>query len=305
MKTKVILNARAGTLLDKGGDDPGGMVARAFEAAGQPVDVVLCQADAINECLDEAVKSNAEAVIVGGGDGTVSMAVERLAGTGTALGILPFGTLNLLAKDIGIPIEFEAAVKALATAKPRQIDLAEINGRPFHTLSGVGFFSEVARAREEVRGLKLPLGRYIAVGVSAFRALKRVRPMKLDLDVDGLHRSVEAYALLVTNNAFTGPGWSRPDLDEGMLEVHVGHDTTLADKLKAGADLITDAWRDNPEIESFKARRLSIVRGERTKLWTATDGEVRREKAPLRYSIRPRGLSVLAPEQKPAPDLAD
>lgn len=296
MKTKVILNARAGTLLDKGGDDPAGMMERLFEEAGHPVDVVLCEADGIGKCLDEAVTSEAEAVIVGGGDGTVAMAVERLAGTDTALGILPFGTLNLLAKDIGIPLEFEAVVQALAVATPRMIDIAELNDRPFHTLSGVGFFSEIARAREEVRGLKLPFGRYIAVGVSAFRALKRVRPMTLDLEIDGAKRQVEAYALLVTNNAFAGPGWSRPNLGEGMLEVHIGHDTTLADKLKAGADLITDSWRDNPAIESFKARRLTVVRGERTKLWVATDGEVRREKAPLRYSIRTRGLSVLAPE---------
>ncbi|GGE40974.1 diacylglycerol kinase [Agaricicola taiwanensis] len=296
MKTKVILNARAGTLLDKGGDDPAGMVERAFEAAGQPVDVILCETEGINTCLDEAVKSEAEAVIIGGGDGTVAMAVDRLAGKGTALGILPFGTLNLLAKDIGIPLEFEAAVEALAKARPKMIDLAEINDKPFHTLSGLGFFSEIARAREEVRGLKLPFGRYVAVAVSAYRALKRVKPMKLELDVDGSVRQVEAYALLVTNNAFEGPGWSRPRLDEGVLEVHVGHDTTLADRLKAGADLITDAWRDNPEIESFKARRVTVSRRNRTKLWTATDGEVSRETAPLRYSIRPRGLAVLAPD---------
>jgi diacylglycerol kinase family enzyme len=296
MKTKVILNARAGLLLDKGGDDPAGMVERAFEEAGQPVDVVLCEADGIKTCLDEAVRSNAEAVIVGGGDGTVAMAVDRLAGKGTALGILPFGTLNLLAKDIGIPTEFEEAVAVLAKARPRMIDVAEINGRPFHTLSGLGFFSEIARAREEVRGLKLPFGRYVAVGVSAWRALQRVKPMKLELDVDGSVRQVEAYALLVTNNAFTGPGWARPKLDEGMLEVHVGHDTTLADKLKAGVSLITDAWRDSAEIESFKARRLTVSRRNRSKLWTATDGEVERETAPLRYAIRPRGLSVLAPE---------
>ena len=295
MKTQVILNARAGTLLDKGGDDPAGMVAKAFEAAGRPVDVVLCDPAGIRQCLENAKKSDAEAVIVGGGDGTVSMAVDVLAGTGTALGILPFGTLNLLARDIGIPLAFEQAVTVLANAKPRLIDLGSINGHPFHTLSGLGFFSEIARAREEVRGLKLPLGRYLAVAISAVRALRRVRPMRLELEIDGASRHVEAYALLITNNAFTGSGWSRPRLDEGTLEVHIGHDTTLADKLKAGADLITDAWRDNPGIESFPARQIIATRRNRSKLWVATDGEIDREEAPLCYELNPRALSVLAP----------
>ncbi len=295
MKTQVILNARAGTLLDKGGDDPAGLVARLFEAAGLPVDVTMCDPDGIAQCLDKARENDAEAVIVGGGDGTVAMAVGRLAGSGTALGILPFGTLNLLAKDIGIPLEFEAAVKALARSEPRRIDLGMVNDRPFHTLSGLGFFSEVARAREEVRGLKLPFGRYIAVGVSAFRALKRVRPMHLHLEIDGVPRRVDAYALLVTNNAFAGPGWSRPQLDEGLLEVHIGHDNTLAEKLKAGADLITDVWRDNPGIESFPARQLIATRRNRSKMWIATDGEVAREDAPVRYEVKPRALTVLVP----------
>jgi diacylglycerol kinase family enzyme len=295
MRTKVILNSRAGTLLDKGGDDPAGMVDSAFEAAGRPVEVLLCEPKSIGACLDKAVSQGAEAVIVGGGDGTVAMAVDRLTGTKTALGILPFGTLNLLARDIGIPLELNAAIEALANAVPRVIDLAELNGNPFHTLSGLGFFSEVARAREEVRGLKLPLGRYIAVAVSAVRALKRTGPMRLTLDIDGAVRQVEAYALLVTNNAFTGPGWNRPSLDGGVIEIHIGHDSTLANKLKAGADLLVDAWRDNPGIESLTAKKLTVTREGRSRLWVATDGEIGREEAPLHYAIRPGALTVLAP----------
>jgi diacylglycerol kinase family enzyme len=296
MRTKVILNARAGTLIDKGGDDPAGMVDAAFEAAGRPAEVQLCEPDGIGACLDKAVKEGAEAVIVGGGDGTVAMAVARMAGSDTALGILPFGTLNLLAKDIGIPLDLAEAIEALARAKPSEIDLGEINGKPFHTLSGIGFFSEIARAREEVRGLKLPLGRYIAVAVSAARALRRARPMKLMLEIDGAPREVDAYALLVTNNAFRGPGWNRPRLDEGVLEIHIAHDTTLPDKLKAGVDLIADAWRDNPGIESLTAQRLTVVREGRSRLWVATDGEIGREDAPLDYRIKPRALTVLKPE---------
>ena len=91
-------------------------------------------------------------MVVGGGDGSVSAAANALAGTGKTLGVLPFGTLNLLARDLAMPANIEEAIEALGAAQPRKIDLARVNGRFFHSLSGLGFFSQMARAREEVRG---------------------------------------------------------------------------------------------------------------------------------------------------------
>ncbi len=299
--TVVLLNARAGAMIDRGGDDPAGDVARGFEQAGRQVDVRLCQPDEMARCMDEAVAAGAQEIIVGGGDGTVSMAVQKLAGSGTALGILPFGTLNLLARDLGIPLEFDAAVAALAEARPVAIDLGRINGRPFHTISGLGYFGEVARAREEARGLKLPfgLGRWLTVLISTVKALLRTRPMRLDITADGQTRRVKAYALLVTNNAYGDAGWQRPRLDAGILELHVAHEAALADKLKAGVDLLSDAWRDNPGIESITATEIRIARPPRVKLWVATDGELAREPAPLDYEIWPNALTVLAPPPAP------
>ena len=86
-----------------------------------------------------------------------SAAVAAFCGGDKLLGVLPFGTMNLFARDLGMPADVREAVAALSDVAPRRIDLAEINGRPFHTLSGLGFFSQMARAREETRGH--PLGR--------------------------------------------------------------------------------------------------------------------------------------------------
>ena len=119
----------------------------------------------------------------------VSAAAAAFSGGDKVLGVLPFGTMNLLARDLGMPADPQAAVAALADARvPRRIDLAEINGRPFHTLSGLGFFSHMARAREEVRGH--PLGRSRRRRCSrACRALRRTAPSSVDIVVEGQARA--------------------------------------------------------------------------------------------------------------------
>jgi diacylglycerol kinase family enzyme len=136
-----------------------------------------------------------------------------------------------------------------------------------------------------------PLGRMIGVGLAAIRALRRTGPFALELSADGRRTSVEALALLVTNNRF-GRDWRRGRLDGGVLEVHVAQTQGALGMIKTSADLLTGAWRDNPEIQSFAARELTI--GHRRRAWTATDGELMREDVPLRYAMLPGVLNVLA-----------
>ena len=108
-----------------------------------------------------------DTIIIGGGDGTQSLAATKLAGKEIALGVLPFGTVNLLGRDLGIPLAIEEAVKALAGAEPVAIDLAEVNGRLFHSLLGLGFFARMASERQRARH-QFPFARSIA-----FRAAPR------------------------------------------------------------------------------------------------------------------------------------
>ena len=223
----------------------------------------------------------------------MSCAVAALAGSDKTLGVLPFGTLNLLATDLGMPSKPADAIAALAGAKPRRIDLASVGGRPFHSLSGLGFFSQMARAREEVRGH--PFGRFLGVGLAAFRALRRTGTFTLEISADGRHYTLDALAVLVTNNRF-GPDWRRARLDEGMLEILIAENAGALAKLKASADLVTGDWRESEGIRSIVAREVTISR-HRRRVWTATDGELSREPIPLRYRIVPGALNVLSVER--------
>ena len=292
-KTLVLLNARAGTLMDGGADS----IVSALKSSldGRQTDIRLYSRATWPPALPQPHADLIVAVIVGGGDGSVGCAAAALAGTQKVLGVLPFGTLNLFARDLGMPSDPKEAIAALASAKQRRIDLGSVGGRPFHSLSGLGFLSQIARAREEVRAH--PLGRFLGVALAAMRAVRRTGTFTLDIVADGRHSSAEALAVLITNNRF-GPDWRRKQLDEGVLEILIAENASGLAKLKASADLVTGGWRESDGIRSIIAREVTITR-HRRKVWTATDGELSREPIPLRYRIAPKALVALAAEKEP------
>jgi diacylglycerol kinase family enzyme len=291
--TLVLLNARAGTLIDAGPERVREALVSSLKGRCTRTDILLLKPRDLAEQIRRAARSAFSTIVVGGGDGSVSSAVRALAGTGKTLGVLPFGTLNLLARDLSMPAQVEEAIEALGAAHPRRIDLARVNGQAFHSLSGLGFFSQMARAREEVRGY--PFGRLIGVGIAAFRAIQRTYPFTLDIRTESRRERVEALAVLVTNNRFN-PSWRRTDLNEGVLEIHIAEHSDALSKLRASANLLTGAWRnddDSDGIRSITARHVAIGRA-RSHAWAATDGELHRERIPLRYESMPGALDVLA-----------
>lgn len=286
----VLLNARAGTLLDGAAQRIRDELENALSQHAEQVDVRLLEPGELPPAIKASASGQHDTVVIGGGDGSVSLAAATLAGSDKVLGVLPFGTLNLLARDLGMPDEPHAAIAALMGATQRRIDLAALNGRPFHSLSGIGFFSQMARAREETRGH--PLGRMASVALAAVRALRRTGRFELDITVDGRHERVPALAALVTNNRF-GTDWRRERLDAGTLELHVAEDAGALAMLKASAGLLAGTWRTQPGIRSIAVQEVAIGYARR-RAWAATDGELTREAMPLRYGIARGALKVLA-----------
>src|SRR5690606_23560315 len=113
MRLRVVLNARSGTLRDLDPDEVAARISDLCRAAGHDATVVAAAPDTVPAELRAAAAADIDAVIVGGGDGTVSSAANLLAGTGKALGVLPLGTMNLFARDLDLPTEWEAALAAL------------------------------------------------------------------------------------------------------------------------------------------------------------------------------------------------
>ncbi|MDX6807569.1 diacylglycerol/lipid kinase family protein [Terrihabitans rhizophilus] len=293
MSCLVLLNARAGTLLSGGLERPREVVAEAFETAGRPAEVHLVDPEEMGPRLEAASRSDHEVVVVGGGDGTFSHALAKLAGSGKVLGLLPLGTVNLLGRDLMFPAGgLPEMARALAGGEVRHIDLATVNGRPFHSLCGLGYFSRVAREREQTR-FNIPLGRLFSVTMSVWRSVTKTGRVRFSIDVGDRRFNTDAYAILVTNNRI-GDDWRRAQLDEGVLELHLMRHSHLAGRARAGFELIAGRWREGDAIESFAAQTFTISSA-RSRVWMALDGELVREPTPLRFHIQPGGLRMLVP----------
>ncbi|MFG1361417.1 diacylglycerol/lipid kinase family protein [Xanthobacter pseudotagetidis] len=289
----VVLNAEAGTVRDLGAARVRGEVEAALARVDMDVEVVVAAGKETAAAIDAAPHRGFDTLVVGAGDGTVSYAASVLAGTDIVLGVLPLGTMNLLAHDIGLPRDLAGALAALRRAEPVRVDLGTLNGRPFHGVSGLGFFSQMALAREQLRKKR---GRIVGWLIALLRALVRSGRISLEIEIAGRREPIEAYAALVTVNAFDAQGLHRSHLDGGHLEVLVAEDRGALAKIRASADVLVGSWRGNPGIHTFTAERLTI-HARRRRAWVATDGEVTRENLPLRYAIAPRALSLLVPPE--------
>jgi len=294
MSCLVLLNARAGTLLTSRIDDPRSLVEAAFREGGRDAEVVLAEPDDLAHHLRDSAVSDFDTVVVGGGDGTFSHALSVLAGSGKTLGLLPLGTMNLLGRDLGFSSpDLAVMARELAAGGARDADYGTINGEPFHTLCGLGYFSRVAREREQTRST-LPFGRLLSVALSTWRSFASGGRMRITVRTEDAEREIDAYALMVTNNR-VGADWRRSRLDEGLLELHVMRDVPLMHRARAGFELLAGKWREGDMVETLTAQRFEVA-SVRSRLWTTVDGELRRERTPLAFEVVPGGISLLMPK---------
>lgn len=129
----------------------------------------------------QAVRDGADLVLACGGDGTVTACVDGVAGSGVPLGILPLGTGNLLARNLGLPLDLDAALVTALAGTNRRLDAGSANGHTFVVMAGLGFDAKMLGDSSEP--LKKRLG-WVAYVLSALRHL-RDRPVRVSLVADG------------------------------------------------------------------------------------------------------------------------
>src|SRR5438067_9364182 len=169
----------------------------------------------------EAMKAGADRVLVWGGDGMVRRCIEELAGSDVLVGILPAGTANLLATNLGIPHELGAALDVALRGAPRPIDVGTVNGERFAVMAGAGFDGHMIRAADTAAKHRLGRLAYLVTGVrAARRAATRVR-----VRVDGQSWFTGRASCVLVGNVGTASGglvlFDRARPDDGVLEVGV------------------------------------------------------------------------------------
>lgn len=293
-RVAVVTNAKAGAMVDTPADGPS--LPELFNAAGLRADFIRVDSGSLPERMQAALALGPDAVVVAGGDGTVACATQIMAGTDIPLGILPFGTMNLLAKDLGLPIgDTETAVRLLAAWSPRSIDVGEVNGHVFLCASMLGLPARLGRYREQTRGS--PLRLWTRMARVSLRGLLHIVPFRAEVDLGGERVRLRAAAATITVNPVaesSGSRFARTCLDGGTLVLYVVSGDGVARLIGFMLRVFTGQWRGHSAMREWATPALIINRrGRATRVMN--DGELLLLEPPLRYRCRPRALTVLAP----------
>ncbi|AWU93512.1 diacylglycerol/lipid kinase family protein [Azospirillum ramasamyi] len=296
MKVGIILNQQAGSLVDRPLDGAKQSIRAAFERRGAEVDLHAVDGAQCTETIRRVLDSDAEIVVVGGGDGTLHSAVKLALPTGKPLGVIPLGTLNLLARDLHVPLELEAAAEALAAGRVRVIDVAEVNGEPYTNSSILGFYPQVVQERERQRKQHRLL-KWPGAALAMAKTLYRLPLLDVRLDWGEGPKRMRTPILVVSNNVYDdgfGLVLTRQSLDAGKLGVYVARERNAFAMLRLMGRLVAGSWKQDEALDTYAVTSLT-VHSRRHRLKMVNDGEIRKLHAPLHYRIRPGALKVLAP----------
>ena len=285
----MVINASGGRA-SREGEGLRGKLVEAFAGHGIAVEPQLVEGADILAALGAA--SSADVIAVGGGDGTQGSAAALLSKAGKTMAVLPLGTLNHLALDLGIPDDLgEAAAIALHGAE-RQIDLAEAGDQIFVNNASVGIYTRLVRVRD---AQSLP--KWLATFPAAWTVLKGLKVRRLEIEINGTRRTIETPLLFIGNNPYNLTGrrlGKRDALDTGMLGLNaVGHKNVGALIGFAFRALVgrADPARDFVDIEDC----AEFVLHGSGPIDLAHDGEVSRMQLPLRFRSLPGALRVKVP----------
>lgn len=254
-------------------------------------ELVPCESkEDLDAIIASARRSGCGVIFAVGGDGTVHEIAKRLIGTDLALAIVPTGSGNGFARHHGIPMNAEAAMEACRGRAPVRIDTAEVNGRPFVGVIGIGFDAIIAHefARHAARGLKT----YLRVG---FGALARYRPEAYEIVADGETIATRAWAVDVANTSQYGNNArvaANASVRDGLLDLVVFRDVPAVAAPILVARVFTGTLHRSRGVITRKVREV-IIR--RAGIGPAhVDGEPIELEAEIVVRVRPASLNVLA-----------
>lgn len=294
---------RAPVLLNRDGGafsrDPalGDQVERSLKNAGLDVEVELLSGpDCADRCRAIAKRGD-PLLIVGGGDGTIGTAASAVVGSQTKLGILPLGTLNHFARDLGIPETLDDAARLIASGSDRHVDVGEMNGRIFINNSAIGLYPLMVIDRD-LQQKRFGRSKRAAMVIASLKTLLRFNHHRLTLTVnDERTGRVDTPLLFVGNNEYRidiGAPGRRARLDQGELCVLVMRKKTRRGFLAASVRALFGRSESDDMVRLDDVERLR-VEAPRKQLAVSLDGEIIRLRPPLDYRILKRKLVVIAP----------
>jgi len=311
----ILLNRRSGTLANSQAGDEEELIRSGFASAGLDVEVRQADPPHARRQVDQARQAGFTAIVVGGGDGTVNAIANAVAGTDLAFGVLPLGTHNHFAKEIGVATALPQAVAQVAAAltagSVRPLDVAEVNGVMLLNFSGVGLHPQLVEEREVqhkqmrrfvvVRNLLRKFTKPLSMAVAFMWSLRRIRVLRLVIEIDGRHFARTTPAIVIGNNVHQIDAFGLSDLSvcrRDVLNVYIARVRRPIGVLRLVLAAATRSLGAMREFECIATDELTI-RYHRPSLKVSVDGEVMQLRTPLRYRIRKCCLRVIWPGDVP------
>jgi len=243
----------------------------------------------------ERMRDGRRLFIACGGDGTINCVMQALVNTDAALGVIPLGTYNHFARDLGLPLDWREALDVALSGATRQIDTARANDRFFVNNISMGLYPELVARREE-RGRDYP--RWKARIYAVIATLHKYPHVNVTVESEHHAEVIRTHLLMVSNNTYDlsriGIEAPRATLEEGRLSVYwLPHLPRIA-LMRFLAHYLAGRVREAPGFRSFRTARMKVQSSKRH-LDVGIDGELFRLATPLTITIVPRSLLVRVP----------
>ena len=238
--------------------------------------------------------------VAAGGDGTINTVVQPLINSEAVFGVIPVGTYNHFAKDLGIPLPWKEALDVVVNGTVKQVDSARINDRFFLNNISMGLYPELV-AKREAKGRDYP--RWKARLFAAWSTLQHYPHIAATLESANHHEVVKTHVLMISNNCYDlsrmGIEASRMGLEEGRLSVYwLPHMPRLV-LMSFVAHYLAGRVHHAPGFRSFRTARI-MMNSPRKQLDVGVDGEVMTFTTPLVITTVPQSLLVKVPRTGPA-----
>lgn len=297
----IIINHQAGSSEEF---DPA-RIEEALRAGGFDPSITLeGDGSKIVDAARKAISEGADIIVAGGGDGTINAVASELVGTGIALGVLPMGTLNHFAKDLGIPLGLDQALQAIVAGRRLAVDVAEVNGKYFLNNSSIGIYPDLVKYRESQQR-RFGKSKWTAFVWACVNTMRRYPFLDVQLKADGENLTRRTPFVFVGNNEYSIDGFDigeRKSLSAGTLSLYVSQRTGRIGLLGFAVRALFGRLRQARDFDAVLSEEV-VIRTRIKRMRVSTDGEVAMMETPLSYRIRAGALTVIVPaaaESQPA-----
>ncbi len=259
----------------------------------------------ITDLARERIEAGSGIIIAAGGDGTMNAVASALLHQTSAMGVIPAGTLNHFARDLGIGLDPVEAARQFIDGREVVVDVGEVNGRIFINNSVLGVYPvyRVVRRALESRSLgSAALGRFFAVLGGILRVFWRLPHLRLRLETETAVRDVGSPFILIANNEHElekGRIGKRGAMDQGHLWVYVMRRCSRWAILRYFFRYVAGRFTRREMFEEFKVKKVRIETGSGKRLGVGVDGEIVPMHSPLEYRSLPGALRVIVPNDSP------